>query len=177
MAAAGQVHETRATMRLQGSTEPGRWRWVGDAEEEAVIATRQLLLPYTLALREKEANDAEWLLLQQEDALDVFPDSFDSGAWGVTYFHSYFHIFLHPTIQNSLRSLLANHNGGAGGLGEQIELHKRPPPKVVVLGSALGSACVWPTLAFGFKSIGFEMLPSCVEASRTYRLNIKYTIQ
>ena len=41
------------------------------------------------------------------------------------------------------------------------------PPKVVVLGSALGSACVWPTLAFGFKSVGFEMLPSCVEASRT----------
>ena len=65
MAAAGQVHETRATMRSKGSTEPGRWRWVGDAEEEAVIATRQLLLPYTLALREKEANDAEWLLLQQ----------------------------------------------------------------------------------------------------------------
>ena len=71
MAAAGQVHETRATMRLKGSTEPGRWRWVGDAEEEAVIATRQLLLPYTLALREKEAamKREEAALKREETAL------------------------------------------------------------------------------------------------------------
>eukprot|EP00658_Telonema_sp_P-2_P071415 TRINITY_DN60677_c0_g1_i1.p1 TRINITY_DN60677_c0_g1~~TRINITY_DN60677_c0_g1_i1.p1 ORF type:complete len:162 (-),score=7.83 TRINITY_DN60677_c0_g1_i1:169-654(-) len=37
---------------------------------------------------------------------------------------------------------------------------------MVVLGSALGAACVWPALGCGFRAVGFEKLPVCVAASR-----------
>ena len=35
-----------------------------------------------------------------------------------------------------------------------------------MLGSALGAACVWPALAFGFSATGFEKLACCVEESQ-----------
>merc|ERR1711865_115637 len=138
MASAGQVHEGE------------KWRWESDNAEDYVSDTRQLLLPYTAALRAKE-NDASWLLNQQLESLAHFPKS-NEGAWGVTYFQTYFRVFHQLSIQKAIRSMLNSQQAAR--------------PKVVVLGSALGGACFWPALAFGFRAVGFELLPGCVEEAK-----------
>lgn len=39
--------------------------------------------------------------------------------------------------------------------------------QMIVLGSALGNACVWPILAFGFTSCyGFDIMDTCIEKSK-----------
>ncbi len=106
-------------------------------------------LEYTKSLRTKE-NETEWLLELQLQTLQYFPSCLDAGAWGVTYFQSFYSIFGHPNI----RALAC-------------PFPVPPfPPKIVVLGSALGSACVWPALLFGCRAVGFEVLPCCIEESR-----------
>jgi len=140
MVAAGQVHQA------------DRWRWKSDADEDHLAGTQKLLLMYTTALRAKE-NDSEWLLKQQVESLELFPSSND-GVYGITYFQSYFRVFNQSVIQKALRAQL---------LDGQTQT---AAPKVVVLGSALGGAAVWPALAFGFRATGFDVLPGCVEAAK-----------
>ena len=107
---------------------------------------------YTRALRAKE-NDEEWVLKLQEDVLTRFPESSGAGDWGVTYFASYLRMFHHPAVQQAVTmGSKGLHGGGA-------------VPKVLALGSALGNAVSWPALAFGFRGVGLDVLPACVEGS------------
>lgn len=101
---------------------------------------------YTRSLRRMENNPA-WVARWQTSVLDVFPDSNDSGSWGVTYFQSFLRIMMEPIVQHTV-------SVGRGGV-----------PKVVVLGSALGNIVAWAALAFGFRGVGLDALAPCTEGA------------
>lgn len=107
------------------------------------------LQAFTKALRTAEATDSSWALEQQEESLARFPSGNGAGDYGVTFLPSFFRVIGHPAVQSALRSVSPS-----------------VPPKFVVLGSALGAACVWPSLAFGFRSTGFDILDCHVSLAR-----------
>jgi hypothetical protein len=56
---------------------------------------------------------------------------------------------MEPVVQNAVS------RGWGGGV-----------PKVVGLGSALGNTVAWPSMAFGFRGVGLDILPSCTGAAK-----------
>ena len=122
----------------------------GESDTQAAsssnVAQSQLLY-YTRNLRAMETSK-DFVLKMQEDMLDTFPNGSEGGAWGITYFASSLRVFMEPVVQNAVS------RGWNGGV-----------PKVVVLGSALGNAVAWPSMAFGFRGVGLDVLSSCTEAA------------
>ena len=109
---------------------------------------------YTKQLRTYESRNKEWLLKLQLESLAKFPgNTIGAADYGVTFMDSYFRIFGHVTIQKLLKRKLMENR--AADLG-----------KIVVLGSALGSQCVWSSLVFGFPTIGFDMMESHITAAK-----------
>ena len=116
------------------------------AASSSSVAQSQLLY-YTRNLRAMETSK-DFVLRMQEDMLDTFPNGSEGGTWGITYFASSLRVFMEPVVQNAVS------RGWNGGV-----------PKVVVLGSALGNAVAWPSMAFGFRGVGLDVLSSCTEAA------------
>jgi len=108
---------------------------------ESVVTLRN----YTLKLRDIETKDKAFALSFQRESLDLFPSSSEGNAWGITYLSSFFQVLGNPLIQQNMS--------------------KKKKFKMVVLGSALGNACVWPAAAFGCSAVGFDVMETCVHTS------------
>ena len=129
---------------LGDNTPPNNNDGTPSSVKNNILALRK----YTLAVRDTEGLDSTFALDLRRSSLETFGASSSSlgGSWGLTYLSSFFRVFGNPHVQRSLR------RDEASG-------------KITVLGSALGNACVWPTAAFGFNSVGFDLLGCCTEKS------------
>jgi hypothetical protein len=116
------------------------FRRVGAPAASTSVERLQL---YTEALRAKE-NDVAFALAHQEECCQLFPASSDGGAYGITYLQSVLRVLQRGSVQQAL---------GSATDGK---------PQLVALGSALGSACVWPAVACGITCHGFDLMPFAV---------------
>lgn len=113
---------------------------------------------YTIQLRQMERNDRSFALSLQHNCLELFPtNNHDGGgSWGVTYLSSFFKVMGNPLLQQSMNK---HNNNKSSSSSSSFQM--------IVLGSALGNACVWPILAFGFTSCyGFDIMDTCIEKSK-----------
>jgi tetratricopeptide (TPR) repeat protein len=144
---------------------------VGQGETGDGSALSQLQY-YTRELRTTE-NDPEWVLQFTMESLDVFGGNNNNnnnndggggggGEWGITYFTSSLRIFMEPIVQHCLKRGHGNHG--------QV-------PKMVGLGSALGNTIVWPAIAFGFRGVCFDILPSCTNSAKELYQNAADAIE
>lgn len=123
---------------LSGFQASPDWN-IGNPESVATLRS------YTHKLRDVETKDMAFALSFQNQNLDLFPSSSTGGAWGITYLSSFFQVLGNPLIQQNMSS--------------------KNKFKMVVLGSALGNACVWPAAVLGFTAVGFDVMETCVRTS------------
>jgi hypothetical protein len=113
---------------------------------------------YITSVRTIEGKDKTFASNLLFEGLAKFPGSLDTGNWGITYTEGMFRIYGHPLVQAALKNAVATSSS---------------PPKVLVLGSALGTACVLPALAFGFKAVGYDALTTCIDKSKELASKVK----
>jgi len=136
---------------LSGFQTSSALEWKNGTSVESMVALRS----YTLQMRDIETKDTEFALSLQKDSLELFSSTVEGSTWGVTYLSSFFQVMGNPLIQQSMNS---NNN-------PTNNKKKKKNYQMVVLGSALGSACVWPATAFGFQAVGFDIMDTCIDTS------------